>query len=130
MILRGVLACVRCPAGGRVRRFYTFDHCRLWCMHMADCKKVRVEVVLSGPSSDEMASKADGLGCPVHELEVRSVESSKAMMWRGCARRSLGGSKHSLQQGGTGCGIELGLRGAMIAGAGLYSRAPHLIPQK
>ena len=57
LMLRGILACVHCPTGGRVRRFYTFDHRRLWCMHMAGCPMLRVEVVLSGPIIDEgMAS--------------------------------------------------------------------------
>ena len=71
LILRGVLACMRCPTGGRVRRHYTFDHRRLWCMHMAGCSKLRFEVVLPGPLVDETFSQADGIGRPAHELKVR-----------------------------------------------------------
>ena len=46
-----------CPNAGRVRRFYTFDHRRLWCTHMAVCPTLRLEVILAGPLVDEMFSK-------------------------------------------------------------------------
>ena len=51
-INRGVLARVWCPNADRVRRFYTFDHRRLWCLHMADCPTLRLEVMLAGPLVD------------------------------------------------------------------------------
>ena len=50
--------------------------CRLWCMRMANCPKLRIEVVLSGLLVDEMFSKADGFGRCVHKLEVRNADYS------------------------------------------------------
>ena len=45
---RGALANVRLRNGSRVRRYYTFDHRRLWCMYKAGCPRLRFQVKLCG----------------------------------------------------------------------------------
>eukprot|EP00928_Gymnodinium_smaydae_P045971 TRINITY_DN30596_c0_g2_i1.p1 TRINITY_DN30596_c0_g2~~TRINITY_DN30596_c0_g2_i1.p1 ORF type:complete len:328 (+),score=39.68 TRINITY_DN30596_c0_g2_i1:252-1235(+) len=55
-----------------VKRFFTFDHRRLWCFYQAHCRRLRFKVKVTGRYIDEMYSKADGLGRPVWELIVRT----------------------------------------------------------
>ena len=53
------------------RRYYTFDHRRLWCMYQAGCQRIRVRVIMQSKVFDAFAKKADGLGRRLTDLRVR-----------------------------------------------------------
>ena len=63
---------------GKILRYYTFDHRRLWCLYQARCKRIRVRIAMSGRIFDEFVRKADGLGRKVSELDVLEYNVSCA----------------------------------------------------
>ena len=109
-ILRGILVCVRSPTGSWVRQFYTFDHRRLWCMHMAGCPKLRVEVELAGPLVDEMFRKTNGIGCKrpnaavYYNKQVRGCQRAKTSSMSLCPHHRGRPEKNSSNLGYTGLG--------------------------
>jgi hypothetical protein len=77
LVLRVAAANIR-RDGRNYRRYFTFDHRRLWCMYHAGCQKIRVRIVLAGRSFDEFAGKADGLGRKITELDRRNTAWGRA----------------------------------------------------
>lgn len=102
LILNVAAAHVR---GESTLRYYTYDHRRAWCMHEAGVSKVRLRLVLIGPSFDEFVRKADGLGKRIVELRLRDFGRSSGHLkrtWQPEVRRSfLDISRTSATQVGT-----------------------------
>ena len=61
LVLRVAAAKSRLPCGKVGQRFWTLDHCRLWCMYNAGCSHIRVAVMLFGKTTDELFRECDGL---------------------------------------------------------------------
>ena len=63
-----------------------FDHRRLWCMHRAGCRQIRVRVQMAGRAFDESAKKADSYDRLPHANFRDSRTARVCERGRACAR--------------------------------------------